>query len=146
VQFDGVGSGDARVVVIGATNRPQELDDAVRRRLVKRIYIPLPGEEGRRAVLRHLLEGQRTRLGPGELERVVRATPLYSASDLTALCREAAMVPVRELGPALAGVAADRIRPITLADFSAAIQAIRPSVDAASLAAYEEFTRQYGTA
>jgi spastin len=39
--------------------RPQELDDAVRRRLVKRIYIPLPDEDGRLAILRHLLTGER---------------------------------------------------------------------------------------
>ena len=36
-----------RVLVIGATNLPQQLDDAVRRRFVKRLYIPLPNEEGR---------------------------------------------------------------------------------------------------
>jgi hypothetical protein len=36
-------------------HRPQELDDAVRRRLVKRIYIPLPDAEGRAAILKHLL-------------------------------------------------------------------------------------------
>ena len=42
VQFDGVMGGDDRVVVVGATNRPAELDDAVRRRLVKRC-----GREGR---------------------------------------------------------------------------------------------------
>lgn len=36
IQFDGVMGGDDRVVVVGATNRPAELDDAVRRRLVKR--------------------------------------------------------------------------------------------------------------
>lgn len=38
---------DDRVLIIGATNRPQELDDAVRRRLVKRLYIPLPDEKVR---------------------------------------------------------------------------------------------------
>ena len=39
---------DERVLIIGATNLPQELDDAVRRRFVKRLYIPLPNFEGRR--------------------------------------------------------------------------------------------------
>ncbi len=43
-------------MVLGATNRPQELDDAVRRRLVKRIYIPLPDAAARRALLDHLLK------------------------------------------------------------------------------------------
>lgn len=31
-----------RLLIVGATNRPQELDEAARRRLVKRLYIPLP--------------------------------------------------------------------------------------------------------
>lgn len=40
---DGAATGeDDRILVIGATNRPQELDEAARRRLVKRLYIPLP--------------------------------------------------------------------------------------------------------
>lgn len=47
VQLEGIGSGEQRVLVIGATNRPQELDEAVRRRFTKRLYIPLPNEEGR---------------------------------------------------------------------------------------------------
>jgi hypothetical protein len=44
VQLDGVchADSDDRILVMGATNRPQELDDAVVRRLVKRIYVPLP--------------------------------------------------------------------------------------------------------
>ena len=45
VQLDGAGTDQtARVVVVGATNRPEELDEAARRRFVKRLYIPLPGE------------------------------------------------------------------------------------------------------
>lgn len=40
---DGAGTNDDdRILIIGATNRPQELDEAARRRLVKKLYIRLP--------------------------------------------------------------------------------------------------------
>lgn len=41
-----------RLLLIGATNRPQELDEAARRRLVKRLYIPLPDFEVRIQLLK----------------------------------------------------------------------------------------------
>ncbi len=66
-----------------------------RRRLVKRIYIPMPDAEGRRALLKHTLEGQPVRLSATELERLVQVTEGYSGRDLAALCREAAMQPIR---------------------------------------------------
>ncbi|WIA41878.1 hypothetical protein OEZ86_009202 [Tetradesmus obliquus] len=174
VQFDGVagaGASEARVIVIGATNRPQELDDAVRRRLVKRIYIPLPDADGRAAILTHLLQGSsgsssrpgsRPASGGGgsssssklsgvqhalsrrDLDRIVASVEGYSASDLTALCREAALGPVRELGAAIANVAVDKIRPVRLQDFADALQVIRPSLSREQLKAFEEFTREYG--
>lgn len=147
-QFDGVATGDAPVVVIGATNRPGELDDAVRRRLVKRIYIPLPDSEGRAAILNHLLSKEprgAAALSAGDISKVVASTEGYSASDLTALCREAALGPVRELGAAIASVAADRIRPLRLADFGGALGVIRPSLSREQLRAFEDFTRDYGT-
>eukprot|EP00879_Flechtneria_rotunda_P017121 GHRR01017930.1.p1 GENE.GHRR01017930.1~~GHRR01017930.1.p1 ORF type:complete len:372 (+),score=135.93 GHRR01017930.1:1335-2450(+) len=166
VQFDGVagaGASEARVIVIGATNRPQELDDAVRRRLVKRIYIPLPDAEGRAAILHHLLEGSKSSsnkrrgnsnggvtagvrhsLSRRDTDRIVSSTQGYSASDLTALCREAALGPVRELGPAIASVPIDRIRPLHLQDFATALQVIRPSLSKDQLQAFEAFTREYG--
>ncbi|PNH11007.1 Spastin [Tetrabaena socialis] len=147
VQFDGVGgSGRERVVVVGATNRPQELDDAVRRRFTKRIYVPLPDASGRMAVLVHLLKGQAHRLNRADLDIIVRATAGYSASDLAALCKEAAMAPLRELAPSrLASVPANELRPIGGRDFAAALEVVRPSVNAATLRAFEDFTREYGT-
>ncbi|KAG2499592.1 hypothetical protein HYH03_002533 [Edaphochlamys debaryana] len=147
VQFDGVGgAGRERVVVVGATNRPQEIDDAVRRRLTKRIYVPLPDAEGRLAVLLHLLKGQPHCLRRSDLDTIVRLTAGYSASDLAALCKEAAMAPLRELPPArLASVAPSELRPLAGRDFAAAIEVVRPSVNAASLKEFEEFTREFGT-
>jgi katanin p60 ATPase-containing subunit A1 len=41
-RIDGLSSDDKMIVVIAATNRPWDLDEAIRRRLEKRIYIPLP--------------------------------------------------------------------------------------------------------
>ena len=68
VQFDGALSNpgvftecssycslDERILVIGATNRPQELDDAVLRRFPKRIFIPLPDDASRYAAIKSIL-------------------------------------------------------------------------------------------
>ncbi|XP_073061495.1 uncharacterized protein [Primulina eburnea] len=99
IQFDGVtSSSDDLVTVIGATNKPQELDDAVLRRLVKRIHIPLPNETARRVLLKHKLKGNAFSMPERDLERLVTDTDGYSGSDLQALCEEAAMMPIRELG------------------------------------------------
>ncbi|CAG9463251.1 unnamed protein product [Pedinophyceae sp. YPF-701] len=143
VQMDGLlGEGDARVFVLGATNRPWDLDEAVRRRMPKKIYIPLPSAEGRRAVFARLFHGQ---LSDKDLKRLVKATDGYSGSDVNALCKEAAMGPLREMGPSeLLTADARRIRPVRLADFEPALQAIRPSTDAQQLKQYEEFTRVHG--
>jgi SpoVK/Ycf46/Vps4 family AAA+-type ATPase len=55
--MDGCGNDDnERVLTIGATNRPQELDDAARRRFVKKLFIPLPEKSGRKEIIVKLLE------------------------------------------------------------------------------------------
>mmetsp|Transcript_43822 Transcript_43822/g.139664 ORF Transcript_43822/g.139664 Transcript_43822/m.139664 type:complete len:279 (+) Transcript_43822:176-1012(+) len=130
VQFDGVtsGAGDERVMVLGATNRPQDLDDAVLRRLVKRIYIGLPGAAERCALLEKLFAGQRLNLSRNGWQHVAMLTEGYSASDLRAVAREAAMAPLRELGPKIQSVHPEQVRGVEARDFSAALAAIRPSV------------------
>ena len=148
VQFDGMAGQEAHVVVIGATNRPQELDDAVRRRLEKRIYIHLPDNRGRASLLRHVLASGKTRvkLLEFEVDAIAKATEGFSGADLTALCREAAMQPLRELGHRVKDVSAAAIRPVDIQDFSDALVNVKPSVDTSQLDAFESWTRQFGTA
>ncbi|XP_031807094.1 spastin isoform X5 [Sarcophilus harrisii] len=100
IEFDGVQSaGDDRVLVMGATNRPQELDEAVLRRFIKRVYVSLPNEETRLLLLKNLLSKQGSPLTQKELAQLARMTEGYSGSDLTALAKDAALGPIRELKP-----------------------------------------------
>lgn len=146
VQLDGAATAqDDRVVVMGATNRPMELDDAVLRRLAKRIYIPLPEEPTREALLQHQLTSVPCELSRSDLRDIVRRTEGYSGSDLAALCREAAMEPVRELGDRLMTVGAADVRPVRKEDFIAALRVIRPSVATGTLREIEEWNRSYGS-
>ena len=71
----------------------------------RRVLIPLPDVAARTALVRHLLRNQKTSVTDGELCRFIEGhTEGYSGSDLTALCKDAAMAPLRELGPHIAGV------------------------------------------
>ena len=137
VQIDGVGSNsEDRVLLIAATNRPQELDEAVRRRLTKRIYIPLP-----EALIVNLLKdsGQLTN---SDVKKVVKATDGFSGSDLAALCKEAALDSVRGLSHQQLN--AGFIPPITLQNFVNAMKIIRPSVPKNSLQMYERWNNELG--
>jgi SpoVK/Ycf46/Vps4 family AAA+-type ATPase len=119
------------------------------RRLARRIFIPLPDSESRRSLIQHLLQkqfaGRPPVLSPAQFEQIVRATDGYSGSDLTTLCQEAALGPIRELGPAaLRSIKAEDIRPLSLQDFLNAVQTIRPSVSQDKLAAFQKWVDNYG--
>ncbi|KAF3439958.1 hypothetical protein FNV43_RR18236 [Rhamnella rubrinervis] len=146
IQFDGVTSNaNDLVIVIGATNKPQELDDAVLRRLVKRIYVPLPDATVRKLLLRHRLKGQAYSLPSDDLERLARETEGYSGSDLQALCEEAAMMPIRELGENILTVKANQVRPLRYEDFRNAMTVIRPSLNKSKWKELEQWNQEFGS-
>ena len=87
-------------MVMGATNLPDDLDDAVLRRFTKRVFVPLPDEPARDALLRKMLPDHgsvRIRLSSSERRILLRLTEGYSCSDISSLAKEAAMGPVRDL-------------------------------------------------
>ncbi|XP_066249264.1 spastin isoform X2 [Euwallacea similis] len=148
VEFDGLPSNpdNDRVLVMGATNRPQELDEAVLRRFTKRVYVTLPDLEIRIRLLKKLLSKQGScSLSPQELKRLATLTEGYSASDLTGLAKDAALGPIRELQPEqVKQLDPNALRSITMADFLDSLKRIRRSVSPQSLVAYEKWSLQYG--
>ena len=110
-----------RLLLVGATNRPQELDDGARRRLAKQLYIPLPCADARRAIVTNILDADESvslfnsricnwsdaclfcllqvthRLSDADLDVICEKTDGYSGSDMKHLVQEAARAPLREL-------------------------------------------------
>ncbi|XP_039594695.1 spastin isoform X1 [Polypterus senegalus] len=146
IEFDGVQSaGDDRILVMGATNRPQELDEAVLRRFTKRIYVTLPSEETRLRLLKNLLGKHGNPLSQKDLTELARMTDGYSGSDLTALAKDAALGPIRELKPEqVKNMSANEMRNITFGDFTESLKKIKRSVSPQTLNAYMKWNKDYG--
>lgn len=134
-----------RVLVLGATNLPWAIDEAARRRFVRRQYIPLPEASTRKLHLQKLLSRQNHALTVQDIDELVELTDGYSGSDLTALAKDAAMGPLRSLGDALLTTSSDQVRPIGMLDFKQSMQTIRPSVSAQGLQAFEQWAELYGS-
>ena len=120
---------DDRVTVIGATNLPWEIDFALRSRFEKRIHVPLPNTEARAAILEIHMED--IEVSPTlDFEEMADLTEGYSGRDISIVCREAAMEPIRDLQRS--GRLDDEreildIRPVSRDDFLSAIENIRPA-------------------
>jgi SpoVK/Ycf46/Vps4 family AAA+-type ATPase len=135
----------SRVLILGATNVPWAIDEAARRRFVRRQYIPLPEAETRKVHLQHLMSHQKHTLTPEDFEALVSMTNGFSGLDVTALAKDAAMGPLRSLGDLILATPRDQIRPVSLEDFKASLQYIRPSVLADGLTQHEEWAALYGS-
>ncbi|KAI8902016.1 P-loop containing nucleoside triphosphate hydrolase protein [Globomyces pollinis-pini] len=145
VQFDGCHSNsEDRVLMIGATNRPHEIDEAARRRFRKKLYIPLPEDNARQSMLEGLLSKQVHSVTKEELSDVVMRTKGYSGSDMDGLIREAALGPIRDIRD-ITSIDANDVRPITHGDFLNALSQVRASVSDKDLDLYLKFDGEYGS-
>jgi SpoVK/Ycf46/Vps4 family AAA+-type ATPase len=139
-----VSHSDKPIIVLGATNRPFDLDDAVLRRLPRQFLFNLPSLADRAAILEVLLAGI-------PLDSSVTFPSLaalctdYSGSDLKELCKVAAMRPVRELIKKSglsegkiqeanvndfltgSGAGAPTARPLNIQDFTESLKQILPT-------------------
>uniref|UniRef100_A0A803PQ29 AAA+ ATPase domain-containing protein n=1 Tax=Cannabis sativa TaxID=3483 RepID=A0A803PQ29_CANSA len=84
-----------RILVLAATNRPFDLDEAIIRRFERRIMVGLPSVENREKILKTLLAKEKVE--NLDYKELATMTEGYSGSDLKNLCVTAAYRPVREL-------------------------------------------------
>lgn len=93
VETDGMKS-DTRIVTIAATNRPEGLDPALLRRLPRKVMVLLPTRKARWGILEKYTKNKP--MGPDvELEKIARATGMFSGADLKNLCNEAALFAIK---------------------------------------------------
>ncbi|KAG5537169.1 hypothetical protein RHGRI_024560 [Rhododendron griersonianum] len=148
VNWDGLRTKDTeRVLVLAATNRPFDLDEAVIRRLPRRLMVNLPDAPNRAKILKVILAKED--LSPDvDFDSIASITEGYSGSDLKNLCVTAAHCPIREIlekekkeraaalaegkpPPSLSGSA--DIRPLNMDDFKSAHERVCASVSSESV-------------
>nr|XP_016513521.1 PREDICTED: katanin p60 ATPase-containing subunit A1-like isoform X1 [Nicotiana tabacum] len=156
VQIDGLNNSTNNiagkpVTVLAATNFPWGLDEALRRRLEKRIYIPLPDFKSRKELIKINLIS--ITLAPDlDIDQVARRTEGFSGDDLTNICRDASLSGMRRK---IAGKNPDEIKnmskaeilkiPVMMDDFLEALDKIQPTVSAVDIERHEKWFSEFGS-
>ncbi|TRY53883.1 hypothetical protein DNTS_035630 [Danionella cerebrum] len=109
---------NCQVIIMGATNRPQDLDSAILRRMPTRFHINQPNVKQRRDILKLILENENVETSV-DFGDIAKQTDGFSGSDLREMCRDAALLPEE-----------DSIRPIRMEDLQRSIQKMRKSKSA----------------
>jgi len=162
-EMDGVGA-KKNLFFIGATNRPDILDEALIRpgRLDQLIYIPLPDKPSRVSVLKAVLRKSPTHPNIN-FEFLGDLTDGFTGADITELCQRATKAAIRESieadeqrkallkenpdgDQAMAEAMEDPVPVITRKHFEEALAAARKSVSAYDLDKFEQFRRKYDPA
>lgn len=151
IELDGILSigndPNKHMLVMAATNRPHELDDAALRRFPKRIYIGLPEPEVRLNIIKKILSkgNQSCKFSTQDYDYLSKWTEGYSGSDLNELCREAVMLPLREVGDRILEIKPNELRPVQLIDFKNALSYIKPTANQKLIQTLEEWNREHGS-
>ena len=161
-QMDGIASTNSNtaseqaagvgVMVLATTNCPWDLDEAMRRRLEKRIFIPMPDFSARRALLIICLRGI-SMSSDVDIDQLCALTEGYSGADIHVVCREAAMMPMRKLLQqvqpleiqAMRAAGQLQVANVVMQDFLHALENTMPSVNPDTIARYASWMATYGS-
>ncbi|KAI9847048.1 MAG: hypothetical protein M1838_001060 [Thelocarpon superellum] len=113
-----------RILILGATNRIQDIDDAILRRMPKKFPVSLPAAPQRRRILDLVLHDTQLDRQHFDADYLVRIMAGMSGSDIKEACRDAALVPVRQFirqkrdqGERMEGINPDEVRGLRTEDF-----------------------------
>jgi SpoVK/Ycf46/Vps4 family AAA+-type ATPase len=127
--WDGLSSSNSsgtpqRICILGATNRIQDIDEAILRRMPKKFPVSLPNAHQRRGIFTLILRDTKIDRPNFDLDALVKLSAGMSGSDIKEACRDAAMGPVREYisvmkkqGRLGKGVDAKDVRGVRTSDF-----------------------------
>jgi len=140
---------DEKVILIAATNRPWDLDDAMISRFHRKVYVPLPDAEARKQIFEIHTKG--LELSGVTIGQLAGMSDAYSGRDIASVCREAIMLMIRQQNPNMEEMTAAQIekyamhyRPLTRDDFEHAFSKVKRTVNDKMISRYEEWKEKTG--
>ncbi|MFX1433464.1 MAG: AAA family ATPase [Promethearchaeota archaeon] len=138
---------DKPLLVLGATNRPWDIDIAMLSRFEKKVYVPLPDQAARAGIFKIHTAGVNSALNEEDFIELAVRSEGYSGRDISNVCREVIMIPVRELD--MGGLLEDPdkevvVRDINLKDFLKTIKKVKPMTTGSELKRYQDWAAEFG--
>ncbi len=136
-QIDGFAGRNPNLLLLGATNRPWDIDTAATRsgRFSQKIYIPLPDDDARKFMIKKNMENVPVSKD-FDIDKIVAQTEMYSGADLEELCDRAKDEPL------LKAIETDSVVEVTNKDFNKILKIFPPSVTESELKKFEEFNNE----
>ena len=147
-EIQGVKSGSKKpLLVLGATNRPWDIDMAMLSRFEKKVYVPLPDLTARVGIFKIHTAGINMALTEEDFIELGVRSEGYSGRDISNVCREVIMLPIRELD--MGGLLENTdqevvVRDINLKDFTKTLKKVKPMTTGSSLQQYEQWAEEFG--
>ena len=147
-EIQGIKSGSKKpLLVLGATNRPWDIDTAMLSRFEKKVYVPLPDLPARSGIFKIHTAGINMALTEEDFIELGVRSEGYSGRDISNVCREVIMIPIRELDMGGLLENSDQeviVRDINLPDFVKTLKKVKPMTTGSALKQYEQWAKEFG--
>ena len=135
-QIDGFAGKNPNLLLLGATNRPWDIDSAAMRsgRFSQKIYLPLPDAPARKFMIKKAMKCVPVE-SDFDIDRIVKQTEMYSGADIEELCDRAKDEPL------LKAIATDSVVLISNKDFDMVLEKFPPSVTEKEIQEFENYNK-----